>query len=223
MNECNYLVVGGTKGIGSAIVSKLGSANCIVFSRTGNNSSERYFRLDVIESQLPELPPLDGLIYCPGTINLKPFHRLTENDFLSDLNVNLIGAVKVISRYLPNLKAKNGSIVLFSTVAVSQGMSFHCSVSAAKGALEGFAKSLAAELAPSVRVNVVAPSLTYTPLAANLLNTEQKQEASAQRHPLKRIGKPEDIADAAVFLLNQSWTTGQVLCIDGGLSSIKSL
>lgn len=169
-------------------------------------------------------PKLDGLVYLPGTINLKPFRALKPIDFLHDFEVNVIGAVKVIQAALKPLKAgESSSVVLFSTVAVTQGMPFHSSVAASKGAIEGMARSLAAELAPEVRVNVIAPSLTATPLASKLLSTPEKIEASAKRHPMQRVGKPEDISAMAAFLLGKqsSWITGQVIGVDGGLSQLR--
>jgi NAD(P)-dependent dehydrogenase (short-subunit alcohol dehydrogenase family) len=140
-------------------------------------------------------------------------------------NLQVVGAVKAIQGILPNLKqAENASVVLFSTVAVQSGFNFHTQVSASKGAIEGLTRALAAELAPGIRVNCIAPSLTDTPLAGKLLNSDEKKEANAQRHPLKRIGTPSDIASMAAFLLSgaSSWMTGQVLHVDGGMSSIRS-
>jgi NAD(P)-dependent dehydrogenase (short-subunit alcohol dehydrogenase family) len=167
---------------------------------------------------------LDGLVYCPGAINLRPFSRITPNDFTQDFNLQVGGAIKVIQAVLPALKSSgNASIILFSTVAVQLGLNFHTQVSVSKGAIEGLTKALSAELAPSIRVNCIAPSLTDTPLAASLLNTEQKVEANALRHPLKRIGKVNDISEMACFLLSNksSWITGQIMHVDGGMSAIK--
>lgn len=141
-----------------------------------------------------------------------------------DYKLQVIGAIKIIQQVLPRLKkSKNASIVLFSTVAVQTGLPFHTQVATSKGAIEGLAKALAAEFAPAIRVNCIAPSLTDTPLAAFLLNTEQKKEANALRHPLKRIGSTEDIANMAAFLLSSkaAWITGQILHVDGGMSSLK--
>jgi NAD(P)-dependent dehydrogenase (short-subunit alcohol dehydrogenase family) len=176
--------------------------------------------LDV--TQLPE--HLDGFVYAPGSINLRPFSGLKPETFAQDMEVNFLAMVRVLQSVLPKLKkSEAASIVLFSTVAVSVGMPFHTSVAAAKGAVEGFARSLAAELAPKIRVNVVAPSLTDTPLANKFLNNEQKMENAALRHPLKSVGTADQIAQTAAFLLSDkaSWTTGQVLGVDGGMSRLN--
>lgn len=172
---------------------------------------------------LPEI--LHGLVYCPGSIVLKPFQRLSIDDFLADFNLNLLGAVKVVQGCLTRLKKSptGSSIVLFSTVAVKTGMAFHASVASAKGAVEGLTRALAAEFAPRIRVNAIAPSLTETPLAEKLLSNEDKRRAAAERHPLKRIGSPRDIAQLAVHLLsdNGSWITGQIMHVDGGMGSLR--
>ncbi len=191
-----------------------------------NLDNVTYNIYDAAESTgFPEVTgSVDGVAYCPGSINLKPFHRLTEKEFVDDFNINLLGAVRTIQKLLPNLKeADEPSIVLFSTVAVQTGMGFHASVSAAKGAVEGLTRSLAAEFAPKIRVNCIAPSLTDTPLAERLLNTPEKREASAARHPLKKVGMPDDIASMAEFLLTgkSGWITGQIFHIDGGMSSVR--
>ena len=175
------------------------------------------------EEQLPDR--LDGIVYCPGSINLKPFSRIKPEEFLADFNLQVVGAVKLIQQVLPLLrKSANPSVVLFSTVAVQKGLPFHSQVSASKGAIEGLTRALAAEFAPSIRVNCIAPSLTDTPLAASLLNTEQKKEANALRHPMKRVGTARDIAEMAAFLLSakSSWMTGQIIGVDGGMGSLGS-
>lgn len=178
-----------------------------------------------LASKLPE--QLHGVVYCVGSINLKPFHRLTKDDFINDYRLNVIGAVEVIQQTLKALKAsQEASIVLFSTVAAKTGMGFHASIAAAKSGVEGLAFSLAAELAPNhIRVNVIAPSLTDTPLAGALLSTPEKREASGKRHPLGKFGSADDIAAAARFLLSDesSWITGQVIGIDGGLSRLRTI
>lgn len=226
-----YLVVGGTSGIGNQIVRQLVSLGyeVIVASRESNNIEDlnnvSFQNIDVTETFELDLPEkLDGLVYCPGSINLKPFHRIKTEEFLDELQLNTLGATKVIQQTLSALKkSENASIVMFSTVAVQTGLTFHTSVAMAKGALEGFGRALASELAPKIRVNLVAPSLTETPLASNLLSSEEKRKANAERHPLKKIGLATDIANAAVFLLTEksSWITGQVLHVDGGMGRLK--
>lgn len=175
--------------------------------------------------QLPELGhPLDGLAYLPGSITVKPFLRLTDDDFMNDLQVNLLGAVRAVRQYLGNLKAtNNSSLVFLSTVAVQLGLPYHASISSAKGAIEGLTRSLAAELAPDIRVNAVAPSLVDTPLAGRFLSSDKKREQMATRHPLQTIGSPEKVAALIAYLMSDdgSWMTGQVLALDGGMSSIK--
>lgn len=171
---------------------------------------------------LPEV--LDGFVYCPGSINLKPFKMLSEETFNEDLQLNFIGIIKSLKAVEDRLKKSDqASLVFFSTVAVKMGMPFHTSVAAAKGAIEGFAKALAAEYAPQFRVNVIAPSLTDTPLASRLLGNDKKREKMDERHPLKRVGTPQDISKIAAFLLSEdsSWVTGQILGIDGGMSTLN--
>ena len=168
---------------------------------------------------------LDGLVYCPGSINLKPFDRIKPEDFELDYKLQVTGLIKILQLVLPRLKkSANASVVLFSSVAVQTGFTFHSQVAASKGAIEGLTKALAAEFAPKIRVNCIAPSLTNTPLAASLINNEQKLEANSLRHPLKRIGHTKDIAHMALFLLSDksSWITAQIMHVDGGISSLKS-
>ena len=228
----NILIIGASSGIGKALANSLSKNGNQVFgtyNQTQVESSENvnFIQFDVLNSELdlsflPE--KLDGLVYCPGSINLKPFARIKAEDFLSDYSLQVVGAVQVIQKVLPLMKAsENASIVLFSTVAVQKGFNFHAQVAASKGAVEGLTRSLAAEFAPSIRVNAIAPSITDTPLASKLLASEEKKEANAQRHPLKKIGSPEDIAEMAAFLLSDqsSWMTGQILHVDGGMSSIN--
>lgn len=225
----NVLIVGASSGIGEAIASQLlkDENNLYLASRTKPNLEGNYnFQsIDVTEEFVLELPDkLDGLIYCPGTINLKPFKRFKEEDFLNDYKINALGAAKVIQQAEKALKQGSyPSIILFSTVAVQTGLSFHSSISMAKGAVEGLTHALSAEYAPTIRVNAIAPSLTDTPLATSLLSNEDKKTANADRHPLKSIGDTNDMANAALFLLSNKskWITGQVLKVDGGMSSIK--
>ena len=169
---------------------------------------------------------IDGLAYFPGTINLKPFHRISEADFVTDYTISALGAAAFVQAYLPALKkADSPSIVFISTVAVATGMPFHASVAMAKGAIEGLTKSLAAEFAPKIRVNCIAPSLTATPLAEKLLGSPEKNEAAKNRNPLKKVGTPQELAQAITFLLGDTsaWITGQVLAVDGGMGSLRLL
>ena len=224
------LIVGASRGIGKALAKSLlqeGDVELFLASRSQVElEGDFHFQtIDVNTDFTLELPEtLDGLVYCPGSINLKPFHRFKDEEFLDDFKINTLGAAKVIRQSLAALKkSQNASIVLFSTVAVETGLGFHSSISAAKGALEGMARSLSAELAPNIRVNLIAPSLTDTPLAERLLSSEDKKEANAARHPLKRVGEAEDMAETAKFLLSKgsSWITGQTIKVDGGLSTIR--
>ena len=218
--ENKTLIIGGTKGIGKAITEQLSNHECYIVSRS-ESSLPNHFMVDALTGDLPDIDGLTGLVYCPGSINLKPFHRLTQEDFINDYQKNVLGAVRVLQFYFRTLKKNKGSVVLFGTVAGQQGMPFHASIAAAKGGLEALARSLAAEWAPNIRVNIVNPSLTDTPLAEALLSTEQKRENAAMRHPLKKIGSPTDIAKAAVFCLENDWITGQTIGVDGGMSSVR--
>ncbi|HPF10597.1 MAG TPA: SDR family oxidoreductase [Flavobacteriaceae bacterium] len=230
MKRKTILLVGGSYGIGQSLAQLLiAEHRVIVASRTQGHLPPNCEYLpfdalndDVASLQIPD--KLDGLVYCPGSINLKPFHLLKPNDFLQDLELNFLGLVKTTQALLPKLKqSEQASLVFFSTVAVQSGMPFHTSIAAAKGAVEGFAKSLAAEYAPKFRVNVIAPSLTDTPLASKLLSSQDKKEKMATRHPLNRIGSSLDIAQMAAFLLsdNASWITGQTVAVDGGMGTLK--
>ena len=214
------LVVGGTKGIGESVVDLMSQYECIVLSRN-ENAAKNHIVCDILKDDLPDIENLTGVVYCPGSINLKPFHRLSEEDFLNDFHINVLGAVRVMQKYFRELKRNKGSIVLFGTVAANQGMSFHASIAASKGGLEALARCLAAEWAPTIRVNVVNPSLTETPLAEGLLNTDQKKENAAMRHPLKKIGQPMDIAKAVQLCLENEWMTGQTIGVDGGMSTLR--
>lgn len=229
----NYLIVGGSSGIGLAVVQQLtaGGNQIVVLSRepreTASMAGVTHFAVD-IGQDTPHFPaidsPIDGIVYCPGTINLKPFSSLKDADFLYDYQINVLGAVKVLRKYLPNLKAAaSPSVVVFSTVAAGTGMAFHASVASAKGAVEGLVRSLAAEWAPDIRINAIAPSLTHTPLAARLLANEARVQQATEKNPLRKIGKPEDIAGMAVFLLSDAgqWITGQILHVDGGMGVLK--
>tara|TARA_B100000530_G_scaffold313078_1_gene241172 strand:- start:28 stop:723 length:696 start_codon:yes stop_codon:yes gene_type:complete len=229
----NYVIIGGSSGIGREVVKNLENENTNVFSTYNSkpiNDSDfvKYFKYDVLNDStdfIESLPDeVHGLVYCPGSINLKPFHRFSDEEFIDDFKLQVIGATKIIQILLPRLKkSRDASIVLFSTIAVKNGFKFHSQVSMSKGAIEGLTKSLSSELAPHIRVNAVAPSLTNTELANKFLNTEEKVKLQSDINPLKRIGEPKDIADAVIFLLSEksSWVTGQILHIDGGYSAIK--
>ena len=227
-----YVVIGGSSGIGEALVHQLASTHKVIATYHKHDQQSfnqvQYIPYDVTSGIALNIDAeqIDGLVYCPGSINLRPFNRLKEDDFIKDYQLNVIGAVKVIQQLLPQLKkADRASIVLFSTVAVQTGMNFHSLVASSKGAIEGLTRALAAELAPSIRVNCIAPSLTDTPLAAALLSSEEKREVSALRHPLKTIGHAQDLARLAAFLVTDEsrWMTGQILHADGGMSSIRNL
>lgn len=228
MNK-NIVLIGGSTGIGLKLAELLKDDNSItIISRTNPElDGVTHYTADITKDELPELGnPIDGLVYLPGSINLKPFKMLREENFKDDFEINLLGAVKAIKKYEKNLKdSGEASVVMFSTVAVQQGLSFHASISAAKGAVEGFIRSMAAEHAPNIRFNAIAPSVVDTPLAKNILRNDKQRERSEERHPMKRIGKPKDIASAAKYLLSDesSWMTGQVIHLDGGLSSIKQM
>ncbi len=228
----NILLIGGSTGIGFQIAELLNdSHNIIIASRNEgslNLNKIKHLEFDVLKDDIQSLDlpeQLDGLVYCPGSIDLKPFKMIKPESFEKEMQLNFFGLVRSVQGVLDKLKkSPQASLVFFSTVAVKVGMPFHTNVAAAKGAIEGFAKSLAAEYAPNFRVNVIAPSLTDTPLAEKLLSNDDKRDRMNKRHPLKRIGAAKDIANLAAFLLsdNSSWITGQILGVDGGLSTINS-
>jgi len=229
----NYLIIGGSSGIGKEIVNHLSATDNNIIATYNKNETKPdrdnidYYHLDIMDEDLDiEFLPdsLDGIAYCPGSINLLPFKRFKPQDYTDDFNLQVVGAIKVLQASLKSLKKSgNASIVLFSTVAVQTGFNFHSQVATSKGAIEGLARSLAAELAPDIRVNVIAPSITDTPMASKYLGNEDRIEANAKRHPLNKIGSPSDIAAMASFLLSDksAWITGQVLHVDGGISSLR--
>lgn len=229
----NYLIVGASSGIGQELAKQIEENGNQVIGTFNRHEPEliasniQFHHLNVLDDNisLDFLPDqLNGFVYCPDSINLRPFERIKPADFESDYKLQVLGAIKILQLVLPRLKkSANASVVLFSTVAVQTGLAFHTQVSTSKGAIEGLTKALAAEYSPNVRVNCIAPSLTDTPLAASLLNNEQKREANAARHPLKRIGAATDIANMAAFLLAEKsgWITGQILHVDGGMSTLK--
>ena len=227
----NILLIGGSTGIGYELSQKLKEDNNIFIS-TRNQDKFNHPNIKTNELDLDKefetdwLPEhLDGFIYLPGTINLRPFKGLKPSVFIEDFNINVMGCVKILQKVLPKIQAaENPSIVMFSTVAVKIGMPFHSSVSSSKGAIEGLTRSLAAEFAPKIRVNAIAPSILDTPLAEKFLNSETKLENTRNRHPMKEIGSPKDISEIVKFLLedNSKWMTGQIIPFDGGMSSVKT-
>ena len=229
----NIVIIGCGSGIGLATAKELQHSHHVLgISKTKTSEMEQmniqFFEKNILNDSLEDIAfpdVIDGLVYAPGSINLKPFNRLSENDFRDDFEINVLGAVKIIQKLLPNLKkSESACVVLFSSVAAKTGMPFHASIASSKAAIEGLTKSLAAELAvQKIRVNAIAPSLTDTKLAAQLLSSEERREASAKRHPLQKIGNAEEIAKMVVFLLSESgnWITGQVIGIDGGIGSLK--
>ncbi len=226
-----YMVIGGSKGIGRAITEKLLTQGHTVWvgSRFKGETPAKanWFEYNALTDELPGASievPLAGLVYTPGSMVLKPFRSLSLAQFNEDYAINVLGAVRSLQGALSALKKSgNASVVFFSTVAVGQGMPFHASIAASKGAIEGLTRSLAAELAPTIRVNAIAPSLTDTPLAERLLSTAEKKEGAAKRNPLQRLGKPDDIAAMASFLLDpdNNWISGQIFSIDGGMGAIR--
>jgi NAD(P)-dependent dehydrogenase (short-subunit alcohol dehydrogenase family) len=224
----NYLIIGGSKGVGEQIVKELSEKGnfCHVISRSEPTYefNGNWHQLDALKDDLPTIESIDGLVYCLGSINLKPFNRLSLEDFNTDLNVNFFGALKAFQYYLPTLKkSEQASVVMFSTVAVQSGMPYHASIAAAKGAVEGLVKSLAAEFAPKIRVNAIAPSLIDSPLAAGILRSDQIRENMIAKHPLKRILNPVDVSQTACFLLTEASNgiTGQIIVQDNGLVSLS--
>ena len=222
------LVVGGSKGIGREIVLRQLKSNKVVsFSRNASDLEHENLlshELDVTRDELPVLERVDALVYCPGSINLKPFTRLDREDYLADFEINVLGAIRVLKGYEKLLKKNEGaSVVLFSTVASEMGMPFHSSVAVSKSGVEGLVRSLAAEWAPRIRVNAIAPTLTDTGLAAGILRSDEMREKMKERHPLKRILEPSEVADLACFLMSEGAVsmTGQVLRMDAGMLSVK--
>jgi len=228
----NILIIGGSSGIGLALAELLVSHNNIyVASRSKENVKHlnvQHITFDATQEELDtsELPDhLDGFVYCPGSINLRPFKGLKLDAFQTDFEINLLGAVRSLKSVLGHLSASgDAAVVFYSTVAVQTGMPFHSSVATSKGAIEGLTRSLAAEFAPKIRVNAIAPSLVNTPLASKFLNNESKIDKANERHPLGRVGSAIEIAQATAFLLGDesSWMTGRILQLDGGIGNLKT-
>ncbi|WP_375324288.1 SDR family NAD(P)-dependent oxidoreductase [Flagellimonas sp. GZD32] len=225
----NILLIGGSYGIGLEMAKILSKDHQVFVASRSNeqllNLNVTHIPFDVLNEDISEkaIPEkLDGFVYCPGSINLKPFKTLGVDTIQNDMEINFFALVQTVKSII-NRMNEGSSMVFFSTVAVGTGMPFHTSVAAAKGAIEGFARALAAEYAPKIRVNVIAPSLIDTPLSERLLSNEKKKEMMAQRHPMKRVGAARDIANMAKFLLNSnnSWITGQVIGVDGGMSTLN--
>jgi len=222
------VIIGGSKGIGNAIVKNLIDSNKIInISRTPpelDHDNLTHYHCDILKDELPNIESLDSLIYCPGSINLKPISRLSLDDFKNDFEINVLGAVKSIQKYLDKLK--NGvkpSILLFSTVASKLGMPYHASIATAKSGVEGLVKSLGAELAPTIRINAIAPTVTDTELASKLLRNDQMRENITERHPLKKFLNPNEVAGMATFLLSDQAASisGQVFELDCGIVTFK--
>jgi len=222
------LIIGGSKGIGEAILkSQLNKHKVVNISRSMPNITHQnltHYSCDILIDELPDLNEVDSLIYCPGSINLKPFSRFKIEEFQSDFEINVLGAVKAIQKYLPQLKQSNKStILLFSTVATKLGMPFHTSIASAKSAVEGLVKSLGAELVPKIRINAIAPTITNTTLAEKLLRNDAMKEAIAERHPLKKYLIPQEVADMADFLISEKSgaMSGQIISLDCGIVTFK--
>jgi len=225
----HILIIGGTKGIGKAIIDLLIEENNITcMSRNVsdyNHVNYNHIQLDATLDNFPDLEKIDSLVYCPGSINLKPISTLSIEDFRNDFELNVIGAVKSIKKYLPLLKkGENPSILLFSTVATKLGMPYHASVSASKSAIDGIVKTLGAELAPKIRINAIAPTITNTELASKILRNEKVLENMIERHPLKKILSANEVAKMAKFLISEdgSSISGQIINMDAGIVSFKS-
>ena len=223
-----YLIVGGSKGIGLSILKSLVQEHEVInvsrYAPPISHSNLTHWEADILTDDLPGIESLNGLVYCPGSINLKPMGNLSIDDFRTDLEINFFGAVKTMQAYIPALKkSESSSVVMFSSVAAKLGMPFHCSIAAAKGAVEGFVKSLGAELAPKVRVNAIAPTITNTDMASKLLRNEKMIDLMKDKHPLKKILNPEEVGNLATYLLSDksNGITGQILTIDCGIVSFK--
>ena len=225
----NIVIIGGTKGIGKAIVSEVVDNNNVVcLSRNQTDFSHdnyTFHNFDALVDDYPDFDSVDCLIYCPGSINLKPISTLSLDDFRNDFELNVIGAVRAIKKYLKLLKkSESASILLFSTVATKLGMPYHASVSVAKSGIDGLVKTLGSELAPKVRINAIAPTITNTELASKILRNDKVIENMVERHPLKKILSSNEVAKMASFLISEdaSSISGQIFNMDAGIVSFKS-
>ena len=227
----NILLIGGSTGIGYELSQKLKEDNNLFiatrdkekFNDTNIKTKDLNLNHEFETDWLPD--HIEGFVYLQGTINLRPFKGLKPSVFLEDFKINVMGCVEILQKVLPKIQAaENASIVMFSTVAVKVGMPFHSSVSSSKGAIEGLTRALAAEFAPKIRVNAIAPSILETPMSEKFLNSETKLDNAKNRHPLKEIGSADDVSEVVKFLLedNSKWMTGQIISIDGGMSSVKT-
>ena len=225
----NIVIIGGTKGIGKAIVSQVVDSNnvfCLSRNKTDfNHDNYTFHNFDALVDDYPDFDSVDCLIYCPGSINLKPISTLSLDDFRNDFELNVIGAVRAIKKYLNLLKkSESASILLFSTVATKLGMPYHASVSVAKSGIDGLVKTLGSELAPKVRINAIAPTITNTELASKILRNDKVIENMVERHPLKKILSSNEVAKMASFLISEdaSSISGQIFNMDAGIVSFKS-
>lgn len=217
------LLIGSSSDIAQYMIKNTSNEHDFI-ELTSNPSGSHQHEINVQdESTFPAIEgEIDGLVYFPGSINLRPFSGLKLSDFQTDYEINVLGLIKILKHFHRQL-SQNSSLVFISTVAAQVGMPYHSSISLCKSAIEGLCRSLAAEWSPKVRVNCVAPSVVQTKLSKRLFRTESQVEQMNSRHPLQKVGQPKNIADAIEFLLSEksSWMTGQVLHVDGGLSTIK--
>ena len=232
-----YLIVGATGSVGSSLAEQLSNSGNDIHLVARNESEVRLIAekldcgftvADVVEDNFIEkvkadVPEIKGIAYCVGSIDLKPLRMVNEEDFNKCMKLNLYSAVEVIKGYQESLKKNKGSIVLFSTVAAQRGFTNHAIIASTKAAVEGLTVSLAAEFAPNIRVNCIAPSLSKSKIAEPMLKNTTIAEGIAKAHPLKRLGEGKDSAALAKFLITEesSWVTGQIIAVDGGRSKLS--
>jgi len=232
-----YLIIGATGSIGSSLAEQLYASRKEIHLVSRNEEETKslseklncsYTITDVLEERFvdkikSDIEEVNGIAYCVGSIDLKPFRMVTENDFNKCMKLNLYSAVELIKGYQESLKRSKGSIVLFSTVAAQRGFTNHTIIASTKAAIEGLTVSLAAEFAPNIRVNCIAPSLTNSKIAEPMLKNKVLADGIAKAHPLKRIGEGKDSASLAKFLITEdsSWVTGQIIAVDGGRSKLS--